>query len=486
MDPQESPRAPAAAPPPAASSAAVRKRRLEAFRHRPTLRELLTLWLPTLALVIGAFWVTYHFIQPAPPDHLTITTGAADGAYYQYALRYREILARDGVRLDIQTSSGSVENLARLAKDPSEDNSGADAAFVQGGLGPLSRNTPLADAATPDDDAPRPHSLGTVTYEGLWVFTRGKKEPTRLTDLRGAKLAIGPEGSGSRKVALDLLAAHGISPTDATLSPLSGHPAIEALKRGELDAVFLIAAPDAPVVRELAALADVHPMSFANAAAIAKRFPYLTAVTLTQGVFDLKADLPPHDVQLVATRANLVVRADLHPALAYLLMEAASEVHGGAGLFHRAGEFPAAVGTDFPLATQAESYYKNGRPFLQRYLPYWLANLVQRMLLFLLPVFGVLIPVMKLLPVMINWRRQQRLNRWYGELKFLELDLDAHDLTREQLDRYLKRLAEIDDAARHMSMPLDFSDRVYTLRQHIAFVHERLAALPGTPAGKTA
>ncbi|HEY4375306.1 MAG TPA: TAXI family TRAP transporter solute-binding subunit [Burkholderiales bacterium] len=473
------------APPPAASSAAVRKRRLEAFRHRPTPRELLTIWLPTLALVIAAFWTTYHFIQPAPPDHLTITTGAADGAYYQYAVRYREILARDGVRLDIRTSSGSVENLARLAKDPAEDNSGVEAAFVQGGLGPMSRNIPLADPAAADD-GPRPHSLGTVAYEALWVFTRGRKEPTRLTDLRNARLAIGPEGSGSRKVALDLLAAHGIPAASATLSPLSGRTAIDALKGGELDAIFLIAAPDAPVVRELAALPDVHPMSFANAAAIAKRFPYLTAVTLTQGVFDLQADLPPHDVQLVATRANLVVRADLHPALAYLLMEAASEVHSGAGLFHRAGEFPAAVGTDFPLATQAESYYKNGRPFLQRYLPYWLANLVQRMLLFLVPIFGVLIPVMKLLPVIVNWRRQQRINRWYGELKFLELDLDARQLTREQLDRYLKRLAEIDQAARHMRMPLDFSDRVYTLRQHIAFVQERLAALPGAPTEKTA
>lgn len=464
------------------TSGAVRKRRLEAFRHRPTLREVLLLWLPTLAIVIGAFWLTYHFLQPAPPDHLTISTGAADGAYYQYALKYREILARDGVRLDVQTSSGSIENLARLNKE--ED--GADAAFVQGGLGPLSRNTPLAADAAADSNTAGLHSLGVTAYEAIWVFVRGRKEPTRLTDLRDARLAIGPEGSGSRKVALDLLAAHGMPADSPKLSPLSGRAAIDALKRGELDALFLIAAPDAPIVRELAALPDLRPMSFANAAAIAKRFPYLTAVTLTQGVFNLQADLPAHDVQLVATRANLVVRADLHPALAYLLLEAASEVHAGAGLFNRAGEFPAAAGADFPLASQAESYYKNGRPFLQRYLPYWLANLVQRMLLFLVPIFGVLIPVMKLLPVLINWRRQQRINRWYGELKFLELELDARRLTQDELARYLKRLNEIDEAARHMRMPLDFTNRVYTLRQHIAFVRERLDALPGAPAGAAA
>jgi len=443
---------------------AVRKRRLEALRHRPSLRDAFIIWLPLLALVIGAFWLTYHFLQPAPPDHLNIATGAADGAYYQNALKYRAILARDGVRLDVRTSGGSVENL-KLLKDSA---SNTDVAFVQGGLGPLSSGTPQGA------DETKLHSLGNLAYEAVWVFVRGKKEPTRLNELRDARLAIGAPGSGTRKVALDLLAAHGIVPDSPRLSPLSGSAAIDALKAGRLDAIFLLSAPDAPVVRELAAAPDVHVMSFANAAAIAKRFPYLTAVTLTQGVFDLKADLPTHDVQLVATKANLVVREDLHPALAYLLLEAATEVHGGSGLFHKAGEFPSAIGTDFPLADQAQSYYKNGRPFLQRYLPFWLANLVQRMLLFLVPIIGVLIPVMKFLPSMINWRRQQRINRWYGELKFLEHDLDAHEIRREELARHLARLDEIEEAARYMRMPLDFSDRVYTLRQHVAFVRERL------------
>jgi hypothetical protein len=200
-------------------------------------------------------------------------------------------------------------------------------------------------------------------------------------------------------------------------------------------------------------------------------------------VFDLMADLPPHDVQLVATKANLVVREDLHPALAYLLLEAATEVHGGPGLFHNAGDFPSAVGTDFPLANQAQSFYKNGRPFLQRYLPFWLANLVQRMLLFLLPVIGVLIPVIKFLPSIINWRRQKRINRWYGELKSLELELDAHEVKGADLERHLTRLEEIEEAARYMNMPLDFSDRVYTLRMHIAFVRARL---DGLQAGEAA
>lgn len=469
----------ASAAPPAAPAvpAAQKKRRLEALRHRPSLRDAFIIWLPLLALVVGAFWLTYHFLQPAPPDHLSIATGATDGAYYQNALKYRAILARDGVRLDVKATGGSVENLKLLKDDASE----TDAAFVQGGFGPLGSGTPQ------EPDATQLHSLGNLAYEAVWVFVRGKREPTRLTELRDARLAIGAPGSGTRKVALDLLAAHGITPDSPKLSPLSGAAAIAALKAGTLDAIFLIAAPDAPVVRELAAAPDVHVMSFSNAPAIAKRFPYLTAVTLTQGVFDLKADLPPHDVQLVATKANLVVREDLHPALAYLLLEAATEVHGGPGLFHNAGDFPSAVATDFPLADQAQSFYKNGRPFLQRYMPFWLANLVQRMLLFLLPVIGVLIPVIKFLPSIINWRRQKRINRWYGELKSLELDLDAHEVKGADLERHLARLEEIEEAARYMNMPLDFSDRVYTLRMHIAFVRARLDGLqqnekPNEPA----
>ena len=470
--------------PPSPAAPIAKKRRLEALRHRPSLRDAFIIWLPLLSLVVGAFWLTYHFLQPAPPDHLSIATGATDGAYYQNALKYRAILARDGVRLDIKPSSGSVENL-KLLKDPDRDNpANVDAAFVQGGLGPLTSGAAAGADASKQGAAPgqsdseaQLHSLGNLAYEAVWVFVRGKKEPTRLNELRDARLAIGAPGSGTRKVALDLLAAHGIAPDSPKLSPLSGRAAIDALKAGTLDAIFLLSAPDAPVVRELAAAPNVHVMSFANAAAIAKRFPYLSAVTLTQGVFDLQADLPAHEVQLVATKANLVVREDLHPALAYLLLEAATEVHGGPGLFHQAGDFPSAVATDFPLANQAQSYYKNGRPFLQRYMPFWLANLVQRMLLFLLPVIGVLIPVIKFLPSIINWRRQQRINRWYGELKFLEVDLDTHEVKSAELARHLARLDEIEEAARYMRMPLDFSDRVYTLRQHVAFVRARLDGL---------
>jgi len=458
-------------PPPAA--AAQRKRRLEAFRHRPSLRELCLIWLPTLLLVGGAFWLTYHFVKPAPPDFLAISTGAPDGAYHQYALKYRDILARDGVRLELKPSSGSVENLARLKDDAAN----VDAAFVQGGLGPVSTGTPQPGEET------QLRSLGNLSFEAVWVFTRGKKEYTRLTELQSLKVAIGPPGSGTRKVALDLFAAHGVPAGNPGFSPLSGRAAIDALKAGQLDAVFLIASPEAPSVRDLAATPGLKAMSFANAQAISRRFPYLTAVTLVRGVFDLNAELPAQDVELVATRANLVIRDDLHPALTYLLLQAAAEVHAGPGLFHGAGTFPAPAGADFPLADEAQRFYKDGRPFLQRYLPYWLANLVQRMIVFLIPIIGVVVPVVKFVPGIVTWRRRQRINRWYGELKFLELELAARAQTREELARHLRRLEDIETAVRDMNLPLDFADRLYTLRQHVDYVRARLHALQAEPSG---
>ena len=442
------------------------RRTMRKFAHRPTLYEALTIWLPALLLVIGAFWITDRFVKPAPPDTITLSTGAADGAYHQYALQYQRILARDGIRLELKPSTGSVENLVRLR----DDNAHVDAGFVQGGLGRLVLEPVVGEA-----EATKLYSLGNLAYEGVWLFYRGKRERTRLAELAGTRVAVGAQGSGTRKVAMDLLAAHGIDARSAQLLALSGKEAIEALKAGQLDAMFLIAAPEAPVVRELAATKELRVMSFANAQAIARRFPYLSPVTLAQGVFDLNADVPPKDVQMLAARTGLVIREDLHPALTNLLLQAATEIHSGPGIFNGPGEFPSAAATDFPLSEEAQRYYKSGKPFLQRYLPFWLANLVERMLVFLVPLLGVVLPVVKFLPGVLTWGRRRRINRWYGELKNLERDLASHDLAQAELTEHLKRLDEIEEAARELSLPLDFSDQVYTLRQHVDYVRSRLA-----------
>jgi TRAP transporter TAXI family solute receptor len=455
-----------------ASGPASRPARFVAAMRRATLRELLLFILPALALVAVAFAVTVRFIKPAPPGSLVISTGAPDGAYHRFAERYRDILARDGVTLELKPSAGSVDNLARLK----DDEAGVDVGFVQGGLGMLTL-TPLAQPA----DETTLYSLANLFFEPVWVFHQARREVRRLSDLAGLRVAVGPQGSGTRKVALELLAAHGVDAKTAQLADLGGTAAIDALAAGQLDAVFLIAAPEAPVVRHALALPDLAPADLDNTPALSRRFPYLKPVVLARGVFDLKADLPRRDIRMVATQANLVIREDLHPALAYLLLEAAAEIHGTPGLFHQPGEFPTPVATDWPLADEAQRYFKSGRPFLQRYLPFWLANLVERMLVLLVPLLAVVVPVFKWLPALFAWRQHAKINRWYGELKFLERDVASRTIEGDELAKTLDRLDAIERDAARLAIPLQFADRVYTLRQHIDYVRARLTGVAAAP-----
>ena len=432
-------------------------------------RDLILVIAAALLLIAGAFFFAARFVKPAPPDTLTLTTGAADGAYHAFALRYKTIFEREGLTLELKPSNGSVDNLNRL-----KDNGAlVDAGFVQGGLGMLSLNP----QRQPPEETTL-FSLANLFYEPVWVFYAGKQELTSFTQLKGLRVAIGADGSGSRKVAVELLEASGIDSANTTLSNQGGRAARELLDTGKLDAVFLIAAPEAPVVQALLKMPRLRLMSVAQAEGYSRRFPYLVPVTLPRGVVDFKNDLPPRDVTLLAGTANLVMREDLHPALAYLLLEAAVEVHGNPGLLHRPGDFPSAKGTDFPLAAEARRYFQSGRPFLQRYLPFWLANFIERMLVLLVPLVAVVYPLAKALPGLFFWRQRNRIYKWYGELKFLEADLARADMPAEQRAQHLARLDAIESEAAAMRVPLAFSDRVYTLRGHIAYVRGKLGSEP--------
>ena len=445
---------------------------MQRARNSATL-ELVLVFGFGLALIALAFFVAARFVKPAPPDTLTLTTGAADGAYHAFASRYKELFAREGVKLELKPSNGSVENLARLKDDAAN----VDAGFVQGGLGLLSLNP----QRQPPEETTL-FSLANLFYEPIWVFYQGKKELTSFAQLSGLRVAIGPLGSGTRKVALELLAAAGVDASNATLSDEGSRAARDLLDQNKLDAVVLIAAPEAPVVQALLRMPKLRLMSVAQAQGYARRFPYLAPVILPRGVVDLKNDVPARDVTLLASTANLVVREDVHPALAYLLLEAAVEVHGTPGLLHRPGDFPNAKATDFPLASEAKRYFQSGRPFLQRYLPFWLANFIERMLVLLIPLVAVVYPVVKALPEIFFWRQKNKIFKWYGELKFLEGDLARDDMSTEERNRHLARLDAIESEAAALHVPLAFADRVYTLRGHIAYVRLHLAK-EVTPAG---
>lgn len=422
-------------------------------------RELLMTLGPALVLILVAFLLAMRFMPPPPPKEVTITTGSESGGYYAFARRYAEIIGRHGVRVVVATSAGSIENLKRM-QDPA---SGYAIGLLQGGIG---------DSAS----APSLMSVGRVFHEPLWVFYRGETI-ARLADLRGKRLGVGVEGSGTRALVDDVLKAGGIGPQAATLVPVTGQQAVDSLRKGELDVVFLALAPQAPIIQDLVRAADVKLMSFSQADALTKVFPYLARLTLPQGVFDLGANIPDRDVTLVAAQAGLVVQSTLHPAIIALLAEAAQEVHGKSSLFARAGEFPTHYDPAFEMDPDALRYYKSGPTFWKRILPYWLANLVERAIVFLVPLLTVMIPLVKIVPVMYRWRFRQRLLHWYARLK--EVESDVAELPRGASDSagdLHNQLDYIDDAVSRLPVPLQFAEQFYNLRNHLDLVRGRLKA----------
>lgn len=426
-----------------------------------TFRELATVVLPVVAAVAVAFWFTFKFVQPAPPRVVVMSTGGEGGAYHQHALRYQAILARDGVKLELRPSSGAVENVARL-RDPE---SGVSLAFVQGGV---------ARAADP----PLLETLGSMYYEPVWVFYRGARRLDRINELAGKRIAVGPEGSGTRRLALAILEASGLEAgRNVTLVDSIGPAAADALIGGAVDVVFIVTGPGAPVVRRLVQTDGIRLLSFSRASAYVARLPFLHQLTLPRGALDLVRDLPSADISLVAPTANLVANESLHPAIAYLVLQAAREVHSGPGPFHRAGEFPSPTDADFPLAGEAERFYKSGPPFLQRYLPFWAATLIDRMIVLLVPLFAVAVPLFRILPGLYAWKVRRKIYRWYGELKFLEEEVRNRPPGDDPTDE-LARLATIEAEVSDIRVPLGFAHEAYTLRMHIRLVRELLKGAP--------
>jgi len=429
---------------------------------RTALKDGAAVLIPVILVIVTAFWFASRFIRPAPPSTLVMSSGAEGGAYDAYARRYRNLLARDGVTLELRPSAGSMENLRRLA-DP---DSGVEVAFVQTGVSLPEGNPGLA-------------SLGSIYYEPLWIFYRGRTDIDTLNLLRGRRIAIGPDGSGTRTLALQLMRAVGADASNTTFEPLTGSAAATALVRAQIDAAFFVGTPDQAVVHELIKADGVRLMSLANAEAFTRRFPFLTALTLPRGVLDLAAQLPARDVTLLAATASIVVREDLHPALAFLLLNAATEIHSGAGVLQKQREFPSVRETEIPLSSEARRYFESGTPFLRRYLPFWLANLIERMLVLLVPLFAVLVPAFKILPGLFQWRVKSRVFRWYGEIKFLEAEL-MRNPDAARAPAMLQRLEAIERGVDSTPVPMAYADYAYNLRTHLDVVRNRILRLART------
>lgn len=422
-----------------------------------SLQDVLLIGLPATLLLIAGFWLAAQYINPAPPKQLILTTGSEGGAYQRFAARYKEVLQRHGIELVEKPSGGSMDNLTRL-RDPAFN---VDAGFIQGGTARAYRDANL-------------YSLGGLYYEPLWVFYRsalhaGHAPFNQLSQLKGRRIAIGQTGSGTHQLAQELLDLNGLNQAPTQSIARSDLGLIEDLQQGHIDAVMVVGPMQSALVWALHYAPGVQLMSLRHAEAYTRQLPQLSKLTLPRGAVDMLRDLPPQDMQLIAPMATLVVRDTTHPALIGLLLQAITEVHHEVGLFQKQNEFPQALQVDFPLSPDAEHYFKSGKPVLQRYLPFWAATLIDRLVVMLLPTLVLLLPILRFAPAAYRWRIRQRIFRRYGELKFIEAELEqeAQAHTREE---WLTRLDSIAQDANRMPTPLAFSDMLYTLRSHIELV----------------
>ncbi|MCX5808106.1 MAG: ABC transporter substrate-binding protein, partial [Proteobacteria bacterium] len=402
----------------------------------------------------------YLFYNLAPPNTITITSGPDGSQIHKIAERYAKILGRNGIKLRILPSEGSVGNIRRLT-DPS---SKVDIGFVQGGVNKGIKTDKLV-------------SLGSISYEPLFVFYRGGTNIKLLSQLIGKRVAVGEIGSGTHTLSLTLLAGNGIEPGGPTkLLEMDSDKAAEAILNGKVDAVFLMGdSVSTNLIRQLLFTPGIKLFDFTQADAYTRRIVYLNKITLPRGSVDFGKDIPAQDFYLLAPTVELIARENLCPAISDLLLDAAHEVHSGPGLIKRRGEFPAPIEQEIRISDDASRFYKSGKSFFYRYLPFVFASHVNRIVVVLVPMLVLLLPGLRLIPAIYRWRYTSRISRWYRALMIVERDAGAQ-LTPDRRTVLMERLDNIEEAVSRMKMPASFAEQFYGLRVHITFVRNKLLA----------
>jgi TRAP transporter TAXI family solute receptor len=418
--------------------------------------------IPAVVVLLIGVGLAIKLIRPAPPNRIRMVSGPEGSGYRSMADKYKKIIEGYGVKVEIVASRGALDNLEQLAKPAAK----VDVGFVQGGL-------------TDGIDISRLVSLGSVFAQPLMVYYRADQPIEMLSALKGKRVAIGAEGSGTRVLALKLLKANDLDASNLTLVDAVGDEAARQLVAGSIDAAFLMGDSATPkVMRSLREVDGVRLMSFRQAEGYVRKMHFLSHLTLPEGAMDLGRDYPPQTVQLVGPTVELVARQDLHPALSDLLISAAREVHGGPGLYRNAGEYPAPLERDFPISREAERYYKSGGQFLYKHLPFWLASLIDRLLVLVLPLLVLILPATRVAPSIYRWRMRYRIYRWYGALMAIEREMQT-DNSPEKHAEIAARLDGIVHAVNEIKTPLSFADQLYVLRDHVGMVRRRLLSGAG-------
>lgn len=408
--------------------------------------------LSTAFVLVGA---GIYFFRSAPPSEITISSGPEGSVFYRNAQKYAAILARDNVKLKVLTSEGSQQNLQRLA-DP---NSHVDVVIAQAGI----KDVPTDKMV----------SLASISYQPIFVFYRGK-EMTLLSELEGKKVSVGPVGSGARNFAMALLAANGIKeggPT--TILSNDDISALKGLEDKTIDAAFMMSEnTSVEIIRPLLRSKEIHLMNFKQANAYSRKVDYLNILDFPEGTVDLGKDIPPKDMTLLGPMVEIVASKSLHPALADLLLEAAVEVHNKVGTFQRRGDFPAPIEHAIKLSDDSNRFFKSGKTFLYRYFPFWLASLLSRIIVVILPVFVVLVPLLKSIPAFFRWRTQRKIHIRYRELLALEREIMDNPEAQEVREKFKEQFDRISSRVNQMKVPASFADQFYGLRGHMDYVRQ--------------
>jgi TRAP-type uncharacterized transport system substrate-binding protein len=434
-------------------------------------RELAATFGPFVLIAIAVLALTYVLLDPAPPHYVVLGTGPEGSAYETFGKRYAEELKRNGIRVELRRTLGSRDNLV-LLRDGKER---VDLAFVQGGASETIR----APAEEQKEKEVPLVSLGSLFYEPVWMFYREEtaKKVTKqgvltgLPQFRGLRINTGLRGSGGPGLTNRLFAANFVDREEFKRSLLDDTSAVVGLLAGDLDAMCLVSAPESQMVQMLLQTPGIKLFEFPNGEAYTRRYSYISPVILPRSVADLSRDVPPRDIPLIAATTSLVAREGTHPALVQLFVQAASRIHGNPGWIARAGQFPSPQQSEFPLAKDAERYYRSGPPLLQRYLPFWLANLIDRMWVALVSIAVIFIPLSRLIPPLYVFRVRSRIFRWYRQLRQIE---DRSERKGASFPELLAELDQLDEKAARINVPLAYTDELYALRQHVDLVRARL------------
>ena len=431
-----------------------------------SIRDLAVSFGPFVFLAIALLSLAYWWLNPNPPKHVTLATGPAQSAYDEFGKRYAKALKADGITVELIATQGSAANLQLLREGK------VDLGFVQGGTSDYT-----------DIDRENLESLGSLFLEPLWLFYQEEAARkitstatlTALAQLQGMKINTGTPGSGVPSLMGKLLDSNRVDTANLKISSLEQTPATVAFLGGEIDAIVFASAPESLMVQMLLQTPGVKLMSFPQSDAYSRRFEFLSATRLPRGVVDLAANIPPDDVRLVGPTTTLVSRKSTHPALLQLFSLAGNSIHSSAGWFKQARAYPNLENNELPIAKEAERAIKTGPPLLQRYINFWMANLVERMWLVMGIIIAVMLPLSRILPPLYTFRVRSRIFRWYGQLRDIEQRINSQDSQDSQSSReLLQELKALEGLVEKVAVPLSYTDELYALRSNISLVRKKL------------